>query len=204
MSENKRNPKYMVNKRYFVILQAILLIFLITSCGNNSVRHESASLPGYTENNDAEKDNEHTIDLTDNTPTHTPKSDVVWADPAFEAGARQSLMKPDGVPIMKKELHKITSLSLSGVSDLTDLKYFENLEGLSVDAFPLLQKPLDLYPISKLKKLVLFFAREISSLGGADKILDSIKGRNGSVCIQRKNVKRQFCFTSSTTSVRLM
>jgi ABC-type multidrug transport system ATPase subunit len=50
----------------------------------------------------------------------------------------------------------------------------------------------------------LFFAREISSLGGADKILDSIKGRNGSVCIQRKNVKRQFCFTSSTTSVRLM
>ena len=172
MSENKRNPKYMVNKRYFVILQAILLIFLITSCGNNNVRHESASLPGYTENNDAEKDNEHTIDLTDNTPTHTPKSDVVWADPAFEAGARQSLMKPDGVPIMKKELHKITSLSLSGVSDLTDLKYFENLEGLSVDAFPLLQKPLDLYPISKLKKLVLFFAREISSLGGADKILD--------------------------------
>jgi pyruvate/2-oxoglutarate dehydrogenase complex dihydrolipoamide dehydrogenase (E3) component len=54
------------------------------------------------------------------------------------------------------------------------------------------------------EKSNVFFAREISSLGGADKILDSIKGRNGSVCIQRKNVKRQFCFTSSTTSVRLM
>lgn len=98
------------------------------------------------------------------TPTPTPASDVVWADPVFEAEVRQALMKPEGVPVMKKELQAVTSLSLTmGVKSLADLKYFENLEELWVVPSYELEQPLDLTPIGELKKLIRL---ELSLNGG--------------------------------------
>lgn len=87
-------------------------------------------------------------------PTPTPVSDIVWTDTAFEAIVRQTLMKSEGDVVMRKELQEITSLSLlTGVSDLTDLKYFDHLEELHVrPAYPL-EHPMDLSPIGRLKRL---------------------------------------------------
>ena len=85
---------------------------------------------------------------------------VEWEDPVFETEVRQMLMKQEGTPVTADELKSVTTLSLTmGVTSLTDLKYFENLEELWINPDYHLKQDIDLTPIGELEKLTVLTLR---------------------------------------------
>jgi internalin A len=164
-------------KKYLSILMLCVLV-LSTAC---SQQPKTSELPVSTETPSQE--------ILESTPVKTPEpAVVVFTDAALEAKVREAMGKPEG-DITVAEAEAVTTLdlqmdgsdySLPRITDVSDLKQFPNLTGLTLN-WALFDsdggEDFDLSPLADLTKLECLYVccaniSDISALSGMTNMKD--------------------------------
>lgn len=164
-------------KKYLSILMLCVLV-LSTAC---SQQPKTSELPVSTETPSPE--------ISESTPVKTPEpAVVVFTDAALEDLVRKAMNKPEGA-IMLSEAEAVTTLdlqmdgsdySLPRITDVSDLKQFPNLTGLTLNRALFDSdggEDFDLSPLAGLTKLECLYVccaniSDISALSGMTNMKD--------------------------------
>lgn len=138
-------------KKFLCILLGVMFVFALTSCNKpaavqapeNTQIPENTQVPESTQESDSKEKPEV----------------VVFTDPVLEAEVRKAMNKPEG-DITIAEVEAVTKLEMSTdwkpdapddtkINDISDLKYFKNLELLDLQFHAI----TDISPLAQLTKI---------------------------------------------------